>query len=153
MTVLEEVLYFLSEVWDIALWTGAWYVLPMWILIELIIATTIAFIRNEKSKELPRNNWKQRYFKQLATIAIFLLVVRIILTILIICVPISTTLTIELLSFTIHLLIGAVLSSTITVGVLVKFHLIQSVRVKAYLIFLSIPITLFYSAAIHIALF
>lgn len=150
MEVIKSLSFLLSEFLDIVLWTGAWYVFPGWILIELIVYTIIIFM---KSKKVSRNNWKKIYIKRVGIIGMFLLIVRTSLTMFMIFITFSTHLTIELLSFTSYLLTGAVLASVTTVWVLVKFHSMQLEGVKVYLILLSIPITLFYIVAIHIAIF
>ncbi|WP_248484072.1 hypothetical protein [Tepidibacter aestuarii] len=153
MAISEHFLYLLAESWDIALWTGAWYVFPVWILIEFSISTATIFFKHKKSKEVSCDNWEKGYFKRLGSIGLFLLAVRTFLTMVIIFIPTSTSIAVSLFSLVKFLLVAAFLASAATVWILVKFHPVQSARAKAYLALLSIPIVFFYSVAISIMLF
>lgn len=151
MVIFEYLFNFIGEFWGIALWTGAWYVFPLWVIIELVIATAIIFIL-KISKEDFRDNWKKGYFKQLGAIGLRLITVRTFLTMFIFYILASSSLHIHSLFSLNFLMIIAFLLSAGTIWNLVKIILVQSVRAKVYLALLSVPIAFIYSVAISIAL-
>jgi len=153
LEILRHFLHFISDFWDIALWTGAWYAFPVWMLIELVISTLIIFIKHKKSKEDFPDNWEKGYFKRLGSIGLLLLFLRTFITIFIMYIISSTSIRLWLISLVNFLLISALLASSVTIWILVKFQSILSSRAKAYLALLSIPIAFFYSVVLFIALF
>ncbi|WP_027399295.1 hypothetical protein [Anaerovorax odorimutans] len=154
MMIIEQLLFNLKDWWDVFLWTGAWYVIPVWILIELVISTIIIFYK--KRKEICNDNWKNGYFKGLGYTALFLIVVRAFLNLFIMSITDTQLIwdRTSLLSFSLSsLFIVAFLSSAATVRVLVNFHSVRCTRAKVYLVLLSIPLAFFYSTAMFIMLF
>ncbi|WP_206459975.1 hypothetical protein [Anaerovorax sp. IOR16] len=154
MTMLERFLFGISDWWDVVLWTGAEFVVLIHLLIELIIASVAIFLVRKKSPEDFQNNWKKEYFKRFSSVGLFLFVSRMILFLFIglgiFGLPPNTNLLILDVYFV--FLWIALAASLITIWLLARFHMIQSVKIKVYLILLSIPIVIYYNANLLIAI-
>ncbi len=152
--MLERFLFGISDWWDVVLWTGAEFVVLIHLLIELIIASVAIFLVRKKSPEDFQNNWKKEYFKRFSSVGLFLFVSRMILFLFIglgiFGLPPNTNLLILDVYFV--FLWIALAASLITIWLLARFHMIQSVKIKVYLILLSIPIVIYYNANLLIAI-